>query len=309
MRNLTQKQKYLWERKTDTSLQFWPKDSKEFSLIKPTVPQKYIGKGRGAKITSPVSLAFDALGAKGIKHSAITEHSAGFYTQRAKENFNFVSFTTGGSATLKIEGKTLKLTKGTFFFASTKSEYILSVPKKWKMVFFHMPAKSTICNQKYVIKQASHTDEISFLAEKYLEEINSPMPSYSHLESIADLLVYCINDEFVKLDNDSESIAETILKMPKSLLMSKSAKLLAKELKVSRANLNSEFQRLYGTTCAGYIADLKLSKARKLLAENKLSIGDIAKKCGFASSHSFDKAFFRSMQITPSEFIKRTIKK
>ena len=306
MKKSTQKQKYLWERKTDTSLQFWPNDSKEFSLIKPTVPQKYIGKGKGAKITSPKSLAFDALGARGIRHSAITEHASGFYTQRAKENFNFVSFTTGGSATLKIDNKTFKLSKDTFFFASTKSEYILSVPKKWNMVFFHLPAKSTICNQKYVITQASHTDEISFLAGKYLEEINSPTPSYSHLESIADLLVYCINDEFVKIDNNSQSISETILKFPKSQLMSKSAKLLAKELKVSLANLNAEFQRLYGATCAEYIADLKLSKARKLLAENKLSIGEIAKMCGFASSHSFDKAFFRVMQITPTQYINRT---
>lgn len=309
MKRSLSKQKYLWERKTDTSLQLWPKDSKEFSLIKPTVPQKYLGKGRGAKITSPTSLKFNALALKGIKHSAITEHSAGFYTQRAKENFNFVSFTTGGSATLKIDGKIIKLTKGAFFFASTKSEYVLSVPKKWQMVFFHLPAKSTICSKVYAVVEASHTDEISFLAKKYLEEINSAKPSYSHLESIADLLVYCINDEFVRLDNNTESLSEMILKMPKSLLMMKSAKLVAKELKVSLANLNAEFLRLYSTTCAGYIAELKLSKARKLLAENKLPIGDIAKKCGFASSHSFDKAFFRNMQLTPSEFIRCTAKK
>jgi phage-related tail fiber protein len=70
--------------------------------------------------------------------------------------------------------------------------------------------------------------------------------------------------------------------------------------------LNAEFQKLYGTTCAEYIAKLKLDKARTMLAENKKSIGEIAKMCGFASSHSFDKAFFRVMQITPTQYINRT---
>ena len=303
------KQKYLWERKTDTSLQFWPKDSKEYSLIKPTVPQKYIGKGKGAKITSPKALVFDALGAKGIRHSAITEHVAGFYTQRAKENFNFVSFTTGGCATLKINGKTLKLTKGTLFYASTKSEYILSVSKKWNMVFFHISPKATICKKAYIVAESKNGDEIAFLANKYLEEINSAMPSYAHLESIAELIDYCIKDEFVRIEKNPQSLANTILNLPKPALINKTAKQLAKDLNVNLPNLNAEFQKLYNTTCAGYIANLKLAKARTLLAENKQTISDIAKKCGFATSHSFDKAFLREMQITPTEYIKRTSQK
>lgn len=306
MKKSTQKQKYLWERKTDTSLQFWPNDSKEFSLIKPTVPQKYIGKGKGAKITSPKSLAFDALGARGIRHSAITEHASGFYTQRAKENFNFVSFTTGGSATLKIDGKIFKLSKDTFFFASTKSEYILSVPKKWNMVFFHLPAKLSVCDCRYAVENSSRTDEVAFLAQKYLEEISSPTPAYSHLEHLADLLVYCVNSEVGKLGKKKESLSQQILEIPTSKLIFKSAKLVAKELDISLAILNAEFQKLYGTTCAEYIAKLKLDKARTMLAENKKSIGEIAKMCGFASSHSFDKAFFRVMQITPTQYINRT---
>ena len=223
MKKSTQKQKYLWERKTDTSLQFWPNDSKEFSLIKPTVPQKYIGKGKGAKITSPKSLAFDALGARGIRHSAITEHASGFYTQRAKENFNFVSFTTGGSATLKIDNKTFKLSKGTLFYASSKSEYILSVSKKWNMVFFHLPAKLSVCDCRYAVENSSRTDEVAFLAQKYLEEISSPTPAYSHLEHLADLLVYCVNSEVGKLGKKKESLSQQILEIPTSKLIFKSA--------------------------------------------------------------------------------------
>lgn len=309
MKKKVAKQKYLWERKTDTSLQFWPKDSKEFSLIKPTVPQKYIGNGKGAKITSPMSLAFDALGARGIRHSAITEHVAGFYTQRAKENFNFISFTTGGSANLKIDGKNLKLTKGTLFYASTKSEYILSVAKKWKMIFFHLPAKLSVCDCKYAVVQSSKTDEVAFLADKYLEEISSKNPSYSHLEHLADLLVFCVNSELLNLGKSTMDLSQRILEIPKSAMMLKSAKILAKELKVSLAILNAEFQKIYGLTCANYIANLKLTKARVLLAENKMSIGEIAKACGFASSHSFDKAFFREMKTTPTQYIKRTFQR
>jgi AraC-like DNA-binding protein len=62
------------------------------------------------------------------------------------------------------------------------------------------------------------------------------------------------------------------------------------------------FKKLTGLTPHNYLASLRISRARELLAESDLSITAVAHRVGFATSSHFTKAFRESTGLSPRRF-------
>lgn len=78
---------------------------------------------------------------------------------------------------------------------------------------------------------------------------------------------------------------------------------LAKEVGVSRAQLNRKFKDLLGTSPSLYLRTQRLERAQELLLERKLSISDVAYSTGFASEVNFSIAFKRHFGQAPRHFL------
>lgn len=65
------------------------------------------------------------------------------------------------------------------------------------------------------------------------------------------------------------------------------------------------FRKYAGTTFKTYLQNLRLEHGYRMLNDTNISIGDIAMRCGFASSKSFSTFFHRKYGIMPGEFRKR----
>ena len=72
----------------------------------------------------------------------------------------------------------------------------------------------------------------------------------------------------------------------------------------NKTSLCSRFKDAYGTTVIGYINDLRLKEAKRLLREGKLNLTEIADRVGFSSIHYFSKIFKQHEKETPSDYIK-----
>jgi two-component system response regulator YesN len=75
----------------------------------------------------------------------------------------------------------------------------------------------------------------------------------------------------------------------------------------SDANYNLSYvSRLFkaetGTSYLKYLTDIRLQKARQLLRETNLSIGQVAKEVGYRDDKHFIKTFKRVVGMTPSEY-------
>jgi len=62
------------------------------------------------------------------------------------------------------------------------------------------------------------------------------------------------------------------------------------------------FKKLTGTTPHTYLAGLRTTKAKSLLAESDLSVGEIAARVGYGSPSHFTKAFRQTTGLTPRDF-------
>jgi AraC-like DNA-binding protein len=79
---------------------------------------------------------------------------------------------------------------------------------------------------------------------------------------------------------------------------------IAHQLGCSRAHLYRVFAE-QGETVANYIRELRLQRARSLLAggsDDNLRIGDIAYRCGFEDPVQFSRLFRQRFDVTPSAF-------
>jgi AraC-like DNA-binding protein/quercetin dioxygenase-like cupin family protein len=73
---------------------------------------------------------------------------------------------------------------------------------------------------------------------------------------------------------------------------------------VSEAHLCRLFTAQLGISPGTAIRRVRLTNARRLLAEDKFKIGDIAKRCGFDSATDFGRVFRKAFNMTPSDYLK-----
>ena len=77
---------------------------------------------------------------------------------------------------------------------------------------------------------------------------------------------------------------------------------IADHLEVSEVYLRRMFREVFHTTPKQYILDLRLRKAKQLLAEGHLPVNEIGEICGFSSVYHFSRAFRQVTGLSPTEY-------
>ncbi|QDO95254.1 helix-turn-helix transcriptional regulator [Formosa sediminum] len=76
---------------------------------------------------------------------------------------------------------------------------------------------------------------------------------------------------------------------------------LCKKFGTNEFALKKGFKSTFGKTVFGYISDLKMHKARNLLMENNISIGEVSEIIGYKNAQHFSTAFKKKFGMTPSK--------
>ncbi|MBQ8849067.1 MAG: helix-turn-helix transcriptional regulator [Clostridia bacterium] len=66
-----------------------------------------------------------------------------------------------------------------------------------------------------------------------------------------------------------------------------------------------EFHRTTGYSFVSYLNLIRCKKAKKMIAETELSIGEIAQKCGFSNLSYFSRTFRSIVGILPNDYRKK----
>lgn len=73
----------------------------------------------------------------------------------------------------------------------------------------------------------------------------------------------------------------------------------------SKAHIHKEFKSSTGKSVMQYFIDLKIERAKELLRDGDLSVGEIADKLAFDTSNYFSKVFKKETHMTPTAYKKQ----
>src|SRR5690606_12739741 len=79
-------------------------------------------------------------------------------------------------------------------------------------------------------------------------------------------------------------------------------------LNISRSSLQRKLKSISGYSPGDYLRNYRLKKACLLLLETDSRINEVAFRVGFNSASYFTKAFYKSYNMSPKEFINHHIK-
>lgn len=140
-------------------------------------------------------------------------------------------------------------------------------------------------------------------------DIATQIPSVKEdmINSFVNIMTVCAN--YLTLSNaitDAKiSPAQlTIQYLNRNFSKKISIKELCDSVGYSKSTVISTFKNEYGTTINAYLNELRLSKARKMLKNNSVSVNEIALLCGFSDQSYFSKVFSAKYGITPSDYRK-----
>ena len=77
---------------------------------------------------------------------------------------------------------------------------------------------------------------------------------------------------------------------------------IAKFAGYSPFHFHREFSSLFGKTPAGFVRELRLAKAKRMLLTSDYSVADVCNEVGYASRTTFSREFARRHGEPPSEF-------
>jgi transcriptional regulator GlxA family with amidase domain len=80
---------------------------------------------------------------------------------------------------------------------------------------------------------------------------------------------------------------------------------LASRASMSPRHFARRFAAEVGSTPAEYVAQARVDAARRLLEETKLSLKEVAARCGFNEEQNLRRAFVKRLKVTPTEYRQR----
>ena len=77
---------------------------------------------------------------------------------------------------------------------------------------------------------------------------------------------------------------------------------LATEYYLNFSYASSLFKKTTGQTFSEYLTELRMKRAKDLLADPAMSISEVGTQCGYEDSYYFSKVFKKRYGVTPSAY-------
>ena len=242
------------------------------------------------------------------------------------EDFIELSFVTSGSVDYLIEGEKYTLKKGQvvvsnpgvyhkeLFDSNTNCRELhigltnLSLFSNIKKNFIDVGSKNIITISKYKDEILKNCFEI--IEEQKNHTQTSPFMLKSLVMKLLILLHRELNEDIANLNSkefsfksrEKKSLVESISKyLNENYTDDISLYTLSKNMYLSPVYISKIFKEITGDSPINYLILIRLSKAKELLEDSKLSIKTIAKMVGYNDPYYFSKLYKKYYGISPNK--------
>lgn len=103
-------------------------------------------------------------------------------------------------------------------------------------------------------------------------------------------------------EGDGSALRQAMASMERSFGEPVDLDALAGQSGLSRWQFGARFKALTGRSPSAYLADLRISHAKRLMLETRLRVRDIAQRSGYRDEYYFSRAFKRATGVAPSDY-------
>ncbi len=269
-----------------------------------------MNKEFGFKITRLKQVAF---------HSMSEAHSHPFYE---------IYYLMSGDRRFYIDQDTYTLHKGdalliqkenmhrsTYLLDKSHERYVINVTDQFLEPMFEHFSKEMIMScfsDSYVsipVSRREYVEDLLFKMEcEYkMSDDFSVYLLRNHLYELLIFMLRCHRHQYESADQfiESDEIIQNVVKYICSHYhQGISLEDVAKQANMSATYFSRKFKKMTGFGFKEYLSSVRLRSAETLLLESKLSITEIALRCGFNDSNYFGDAFKKSRGMSPHQYRK-----
>ena len=219
---------------------------------------------------------------------------------------------TAGSAELRFCGKSVRLSVGSLFIFFPEVSYEMEGTSDFRYIYisFMGAGVSRLFDGFGINPDNSVFDGFSHVIDIWMSSISRVNGRNANVLA-EGVLLYTLS--FLAQEEDFISDArstDSLLKMITDYVdihyrdCDITLKRVAEVFSYSDKYLSHFFKKHMSIGFNGYINNLRLKYAHKLISEGKSSVSEIAANCGFGDPLYFSKVFKKSVGYSPSEYIK-----
>lgn len=209
-----------------------------------------------------------------------------------------LSFCISGQITYIQNGKKYVSKQGTAVFLPKNCSYTIQRDKTGLFTVINFDTTDFLCDEITVLRvedNEAYIKDFEQMKNLFLFE-NSRAKMLSIFYNIINRLIF-------------EQMPQTGILAPAVRYIEKNisdAELdngnLAKMCKVSEVYFRRLFTKQFKMTPHKYIVELRIAKAKQLLADGVLKTGAVAEECGFSNPYHFCRVFKEKTGVTPSQY-------
>ena len=149
------------------------------------------------------------------------------------------------------------------------------------------------------LQKPFNTDELNARIAKLLEQRRLLREKYLHAMRTGETQTVELNSVNKKFLNSLNDLIYSLIDN-----QNLNSEMLADKMAMSLSQFNRKIKAITGFNSSGYILQMRLDKAKRLLSSTEDPIGEIALKCGFPDMSYFSRTFKQSFDATPSQYRK-----
>lgn len=157
------------------------------------------------------------------------------------------------------------------------------------------------CSQEIIENSYANMVRRTFLEAKAFELISTQIRQYED-----DLKRS--GKQVVLKQYDLEKIQEARHILVSDLQNAPTIAVLARKVGLNQQKLKKGFKQVYDNTINRYLRSIRLEKAKLLLVEGTLSIGEIAEQVGYTNRSHFARRFREKYGVLPKDFAKKIVR-
>lgn len=176
------------------------------------------------------------------------------------------------------------------------SEFVKEI-LKGKYTSFAAKDLSVTSEMKRVINDICECKRTGELKRMHTESriLELLMLQLEQMQSGTEVEKYMIKQDDLRKIEHARDILDATYQYPPTIIE------LSKQVMLNEFKLKKGFKEYYGNTIYGYVTRLRMEEARRLILDEKKSIGQVAAAVGFNHQSHLTEAFKRYFGILPSE--------